>query len=89
MADAILEQIADFIKPLRLKPGSQVTLAKDFDPRYKAGFVNKKAGQSFLRQGVDLLAEYQTRLAAQGPTASWCASRPSTRRARTEPSATS
>jgi PPK2 family polyphosphate:nucleotide phosphotransferase len=66
MADRTAKQIADFITPLRLKPGTQVTLAKNFDPRYKAGFANKKAGQSFLRQGVDLLAEYQTRLAAQG-----------------------
>jgi PPK2 family polyphosphate:nucleotide phosphotransferase len=66
MADRTAKQIADFIKPLRLTPGTQVTLAKDFDPGYKAGFVNKKAGQSLLRQGVDLLAEYQTRLAAQG-----------------------
>jgi PPK2 family polyphosphate:nucleotide phosphotransferase len=66
MADRTAQQMADFIKPLRLKPGTQVTLAKDFDPRYKAGFVNKKAGQALLRQGVDLLAEYQTRLAAQG-----------------------
>jgi PPK2 family polyphosphate:nucleotide phosphotransferase len=66
MADPTAEQIADFIKPLRLKPGTQVTVAKDFDPRYKANFVNKKAAQPFLRRGVDLLAEYQTRLAAQG-----------------------
>lgn len=66
MADRTAKQIADFIEPLRLKPGTRVTLARDFDPRYKAGFVNKKAGRAFLRQGVDLLAEYQTRLAAQG-----------------------
>ena len=66
MADRTARQIADFIKPLRLKPGTEVTLAKDFDPRYKAGLVNKKAGKSLLRQGVDLLAEYQMRLAAQG-----------------------
>jgi PPK2 family polyphosphate:nucleotide phosphotransferase len=66
MADRTAKQIADFIKPLRLKPGTQVRLAKDFDPRYKAGLVNKKAGQSLLRQGIDVLAEYQTRLAADG-----------------------
>jgi PPK2 family polyphosphate:nucleotide phosphotransferase len=66
MADPTAKQIADFIKPLRLKPGTQVTLGKDFDPGYKADFVNKKAGQSLLRQGVDLLAEYQTRLTAEG-----------------------
>ena len=65
MADAILEQIAVFIQPLRVKPGAKVTLADDFDPRYKAGFVNRKEARSVLQQGVDLLSEYQTRLAAQ------------------------
>ncbi len=65
MADAILEQIAAFIQPLRVKPGAKVTLADDFDPRYKAGFVNRKEARSVLQQGVDLLSEYQTRLAAQ------------------------
>jgi PPK2 family polyphosphate:nucleotide phosphotransferase len=66
MANRTAKQIADFIKPLRLKPGTQVTLAKDFDPGYKGGLVDKEAGQSLLQQGVDLLAEYQTRLAAEG-----------------------
>jgi PPK2 family polyphosphate:nucleotide phosphotransferase len=65
MADAILEQIAAFIQPLRVKPGAKVTLADDFDPRYKAGFVNRKEARSVLQQGVDLLSEYQRRLAAQ------------------------
>ena len=43
----------------------RVTLAKDFDPGYKAGFVKKKDGLELLAQGVELLSEYQERLAAQ------------------------
>jgi PPK2 family polyphosphate:nucleotide phosphotransferase len=42
-----------------------VTLEKDFDPRYKADFVQKKDARDFLRTGVTLLAEYQARLAAE------------------------
>jgi PPK2 family polyphosphate:nucleotide phosphotransferase len=66
MADESARQIADFINPLRVKPGSKVALANDFDPRYRAGFVNRRAGESILQQGVELLSEYQARLAAQG-----------------------
>ncbi len=58
-------RIADFIKPLRVRPGSKVTLGKDFDPGYKAGFLKKKDGVELLRTGITLLADYQRRLAAQ------------------------
>ncbi|MEU6390491.1 polyphosphate kinase 2 family protein [Streptomyces sp. NPDC046939] len=59
-------RIAEFIAPLRVEPGTRVRLAKDFDPAYKAGVKNKKAGEELLRAGVTLLAEYQRRLAAEG-----------------------
>jgi len=39
MADKRAKRIAELIKPLRVKPGSKVNLAKDFDPDYKAGFA--------------------------------------------------
>jgi hypothetical protein len=42
MADKRAKRIAELIKPLRVKPGSKVDLAKDFDPGYKAGFLKKK-----------------------------------------------
>jgi PPK2 family polyphosphate:nucleotide phosphotransferase len=58
------KRIADFIEPLRVKPGSRVHLAKDFDPGYKGG-MKKREGVELLRTGVSLLAEYQARLAAQ------------------------
>jgi PPK2 family polyphosphate:nucleotide phosphotransferase len=65
MADERLKRIAEFIEPLRVKPGSKVTLAKDFDPGYKADFVKKKDGLEILDRGIELLSEYQARLAAQ------------------------
>ncbi|MGD0876294.1 MAG: polyphosphate kinase 2 family protein [Acidimicrobiales bacterium] len=65
MTDMSAEQIAELIKPLRVRPGSAVRLAKDFDPGYTGDLVKKKAGKSLLKQGVKLLADYQTRLAAE------------------------
>jgi len=59
------KRITDLIEPLRVKPGSKVKLARDFDPHYKAGVAKKKDGAELLRTGVAMLADYQTRLAAQ------------------------
>lgn len=64
MADDRAEAIARFIAPLRVEPGSRVDLARDFDPRYRA-HLKKRDGAELLRTGVELLAEYQDRLAAQ------------------------
>ena len=55
----------EFIAPFRVKPGSRVTLAKDFDPSFKAGVKKKHEGVALLQEGVRLLSEYQARLAAQ------------------------
>ncbi len=52
MADKTAERIAELIKPLRVKPGSKVDLARDFDPGYQAGFVQKKDGRQLLRAGI-------------------------------------
>jgi PPK2 family polyphosphate:nucleotide phosphotransferase len=65
MADKRAKRIAEFIKPLRVKPGSKVHLGKDFDPGYKADFLKKKDGVELLRTGITLLCDYQARLAAQ------------------------
>ncbi|MGW2050520.1 polyphosphate kinase 2 family protein [Streptomyces sp. NPDC001858] len=62
--DERAERIADFIEPLRVEPGSKVRLGRDFDPRDKGG-LKKRDGVQLLRVGVELLAEYQQRLAAQ------------------------
>jgi PPK2 family polyphosphate:nucleotide phosphotransferase len=65
MADLRKKRIAGFIEPLRVTPGRRVTLARHFDPSYKAGFLDKQAGEELLAQGIELLSEYQERLAAQ------------------------
>jgi len=59
------KRAAEFIEPFRVKPGSKVTLAKDFDPSFKAGVNRKQDGVALLEGGVQLLSEYQARLAAQ------------------------
>jgi polyphosphate kinase 2 (PPK2 family) len=65
MVDDRVKRIVELIEPLRVKPGSKVTLSKDFDPGYKASFVRKSDGVELLQVGVSLLEEYQDRLAAQ------------------------
>ncbi len=64
-SDKRARRIAELIKPLRVKPGSKVDLAKDFDPGYKADFLRKKDGAGLLQAGISMLADYQQRLAAQ------------------------
>ncbi|MDQ6614345.1 MAG: polyphosphate kinase 2 family protein [Actinomycetota bacterium] len=64
MGDAEYEG-AVLVESLRVKPGSKVHLEKDFDPSDHAGLHKKKDGVEVLRRGVALLADYQTRLAAQ------------------------
>ncbi len=65
MTDDRFQRIESLIAPLRVEPGSDVVLARDFDPAYKADFLTKEDGEGLLQQGVQLLAEYQERLAAQ------------------------
>ncbi len=65
MADIRHKRIAEFIAPFRVTPGKRVVLARDFDPAFKAGIARKKDGEELLRHGVELLAEYQDKLAAQ------------------------
>ena len=59
------KRLEEFIAPFRVEPGSKVKLLTDFDPGFKAGIKNKKAGVALLEEGVTLLSEYQERLAAQ------------------------
>jgi len=65
MADDISKRIARFIEPFRVSPQSHVKLARDFDPSFKAGIKKKKDGAELLKEGIELLSEYQARLAAQ------------------------
>jgi PPK2 family polyphosphate:nucleotide phosphotransferase len=58
------ERIADFVNPFRVEPGSEVSLEKDFDPAFKS-LGSKKQGKELLARGIELLAEYQSRLYAE------------------------
>lgn len=65
MADDRFDMLTRFIAPLRVAPGRQVVLSRDFDPDYKADFLAKEDGAELLQRGVELMSEYQERLAAQ------------------------
>jgi len=60
-----LSEMRAFIEPFRVEPGRKVRLPHDFDPGYTADFVKKRDATDLLERGVQLLAEYQARLAAQ------------------------
>jgi polyphosphate kinase 2 (PPK2 family) len=51
------------VAPLRVAPGDEVRLSRDHDPGYTGGVARPQAAA--LANGVDLLADYQDRLAAQ------------------------
>lgn len=59
------EALRALIEPLRVTPGSSVALEKDYDPKFKAGWLTKEEGDEYLRSGIELLAAYQDRLEAQ------------------------
>jgi PPK2 family polyphosphate:nucleotide phosphotransferase len=65
MPDDRAKLLQKLIEPLRVEPGRRVRLARDFDPGWHADFVKKEDAKETLQRGVDLLAEYQARLAAQ------------------------
>lgn len=65
MNDQNWVSLPEFIEPFRVKPGSKVTLERDFDPAFKAGLIEKAATETLLLEGVERLRYYQDRLAAQ------------------------
>lgn len=62
--DKRLRFMSDLVKPMRVVPGSTVTLSRDHDPA-GTGPVDRAEAGDLLEEGVGLLAEYQDRLAAQ------------------------
>ena len=56
--------VTHLIAPLRVAPGKKVVLGRDHDPRADGG-LDKHAGRGRLADGIELLADYQERLAAQ------------------------
>ncbi|OKI02411.1 hypothetical protein A6A06_15325 [Streptomyces sp. CB02923] len=65
MTDTTAERIEAFIEQLRIPFGTEVDLEQDFDPGFRAGIAEKTNGVELLRVGIELLAEYQRRLAAE------------------------
>jgi PPK2 family polyphosphate:nucleotide phosphotransferase len=63
--DKGLRFMTDLIDPLLITPGSTVRLSRDHDPGCTGRVTRAEAGGR-LAEGVQLLAEYQDRLAAQG-----------------------
>ena len=62
--DKQLRFMVDLIDPLRVPPGSEVSLSRDHDPGY-TGQVTHSQSADLLAEGVQVLAGYQDRLAAQ------------------------
>jgi PPK2 family polyphosphate:nucleotide phosphotransferase len=65
MAEPTAKLVTELIAPLRVPPGTKVSLERDFDPAYTADFLQREEGEELLHHGVELLTEYQARLAAQ------------------------
>jgi PPK2 family polyphosphate:nucleotide phosphotransferase len=62
--DKRLRFMRGLIEPMRITPGSTVRLSRDHDAS-ATGQVTRAEADDLLRQGTQLLAEYQDRLAAQ------------------------
>ena len=58
------KRLERFIEPLRVEPGRRVRLPRDF-PTTPTQHATRREARELLAQGVELLAEYQARLAAQ------------------------
>jgi PPK2 family polyphosphate:nucleotide phosphotransferase len=65
MTDLVGGWPAGFVRSLRVKPGSKVALPEDFNPSERFGLRKGADAARLLQQGIELLAEYQDRLAAQ------------------------
>ncbi len=64
MPDFDPDRVRKLARDLRVEPGSRVRLPHDRDPHDDAGIREGDAGR-LLREGTELLSEYQARLAAQ------------------------
>jgi PPK2 family polyphosphate:nucleotide phosphotransferase len=62
--DKRLRFMAELIEPLTVTPGSTVRLSRDHDPGH-TGQLTRPQATDLLTESVQLLAEYQDRLAAQ------------------------
>jgi hypothetical protein len=56
--------MTDLITPTQVPPGSAVRLSRDHEPGH-TGRLKREDGDALLPEGIELLAEYQDKLAAQ------------------------
>jgi PPK2 family polyphosphate:nucleotide phosphotransferase len=56
---------AEFMSHLIVPPGKKISLAKDYDPGYKAHYLNKSDSQGDLQEVIEALKHYQDMLYAQ------------------------
>ncbi|HKC91670.1 MAG TPA: PPK2 family polyphosphate kinase, partial [Candidatus Limnocylindria bacterium] len=64
MSDKSIRALRKLAAPLRVAPGTKVALPRGFDPTDHAD-LSKKSAADVLTDGVEALAEFQTKLAAQ------------------------
>jgi polyphosphate kinase 2 (PPK2 family) len=55
----------DFSRPFIVPPEQKISLAEDYDPAYKAHFLEKSEASSELQEGIEALSKYQDILYAQ------------------------
>lgn len=60
------KRIAEIIDPLHVRPGTTVSMARDFDPGYTLPGLHKTEADAILNDSIELLQEYQARLYAEG-----------------------
>ncbi|MEK6303729.1 MAG: polyphosphate kinase 2 family protein [Acidobacteriota bacterium] len=58
-------QAREILKRFIVPPGSKISLAKDYDPAHKAGFVTKEEAGELMQKGIAQLVELQNKLYAQ------------------------
>jgi hypothetical protein len=46
------------IRPFIVPPEQKISLAKDYDPAYKADYLKKSKAKGQLKEGIEALAEY-------------------------------
>ena len=65
VVDARRKAVTAQVAPFRVPPDRRIRLPRDFDPAYKPADLKKEDAVELLARGVALLAELQTKLAAQ------------------------
>jgi len=60
-----IKKLDDLIRPFIVPPGQKISLAKDYDPDYKADHLKKSKSKHKLKEGIEALATYQDLLYAQ------------------------